>query len=135
VVSVQKERQVLDLRKYLLSGWILVTGNLDCMEKFEKEYYSDAGAKEDIICTLLIIDYGRGVRAVVPAYLAKKREELREFLGEELDRVLRINFKYENDRCIADLETAGRLTRRLVIYKILGDLRKEYRHLAQPLEL
>jgi len=132
---VRKERQVLDLRRYLLSGWILVTGNLDCMEKFKNEYYSGADAKEDIIFSLLVIDYGRGVRAVIPAYLAKKREELKGFLGEELDNVLRINFKYENNRCIADLETAGRFTRRLVIYKILSDLRKEYRYLAEPLKL
>ena len=112
-----------------------MTGNLDCIEKFKKEYYSGADAKEDIIFSLLVIDYGRGVRATVPAYLVKKREELKGFLGEELDNVLRINFKYENNRCIADLETAGRFTRRLVIYKILSDLRKEYKHLAEPPKL
>ena len=135
VFLVQKEEQAIDLRKYLLDGWILVTGNFDCIEKFKKEYYPDAHTKKDLIFCLLVINYGRGIKATIPIYLAKKKEELKELLGEELDYVVRINFKYENNRCIANLDTAGRFTRRLVIYKVMNDLKKEYRHLAKPPEL
>lgn len=126
-VQVQGERGIKRvLREGLLNGWIIVTGDLRCVEEFMKRYYPDS--REDFV-SHAIIYYTRGTHGVYPDItiisLAKKKRELGEILGD-VERALRLHFKRIGDECKAEVKYANnifpRLSIEIVVRKTLKDI-------------
>ena len=93
------------LRERLLSGWILVTGDLDCIEDFKRRYYGE-GSKdfEDHAIMASVRDKGGLYVEFFYIYLAKKKKELEEILGGNLERAINIEFKKHNNECKAEVK-------------------------------
>jgi hypothetical protein len=93
------------LRERLLSGWILVTGDLSCIEDFKKKYYGEGSRDfEDHAILACIRDKGGLYVDFFYIYLAKKKKELEEILRGDLERAINIDFKKLNNECKAEVK-------------------------------
>lgn len=121
-----------DFKDFLAKGdWFLVTGDLECISYFVANFYPDGLTKGDFKIVNVIMDCGdekKRYKSIIPVFIAKKKEELRETLGKDLDRLIEITFEKDKDgKCKPLILAPGRFTRRLVLSGIIEKLRKECR--------
>ena len=84
------------IRRRLSEGWVLVIGDLSCIERLEYEAYPPGtGENANFEMIMATMDYpGAYLSLPFPIFLAKKTRRLRELLkglsGEEYSRLLAI---------------------------------------------
>jgi hypothetical protein len=120
---------ISDFKDFLAKGWFFVIGDLDCISQFAAVFYPDGFEKGDFKIINVIIKCGdeKGqYKSVVPVFIAKRKEELREVIGKDLDRLMAITFeKDEKGECMPRITAPGWFTRKLALYVITERLRKQ----------
>jgi hypothetical protein len=97
VVLLDPERGFERIRERLLSGWILVTGDDECIMRLEERVYTPGTPKNADFETIVVsVDpdspLGREGKRILIFYLAKKCKELEETLNCKLDDVIAVSF-------------------------------------------
>lgn len=97
VVLLDPERGFERIRERLLSGWILVSGDDECIMRLEDRVYTPGTPKNaDFEAAIVPVDpdspLGREGKRILIFYLAKKCKELEEALNCKLDDVIAVSF-------------------------------------------
>jgi hypothetical protein len=104
------------LKERLLSGWVVVTGDLHCVEEFKRRYYGESS--EDFVSRGIIYyakdSSGRLYPDITVISLARKRRELEGVLGD-VERALRLHFESVSGECKAKVKYASRILSKLSI--------------------
>jgi len=120
---------ISDVKDFIAKGWFFVIGDLDCITQFAAVFYPDGFEKGDFKIINVIIKCGdeKGqYKSIVPVFIAKRKEELREIVGKDLDRLMAITFeKNEKSECMPRIMAPGWFTRKLALYIITERLRKQ----------
>jgi hypothetical protein len=124
-----------DFKDFLSKGeWFVVLGDLECISRFVDVFYPDGLETGEFIVANVIMDCGdeRGrYKSIVPVFMARKKESLRETLGKDFDGLMSVEFeKDENGGCKPYILKAGRFTRWLVTSLIIEKLKRECRQSA-----
>ncbi len=110
------------LKEHLLSGWVVVTGDLRCVEDFKRRYYGESD--EDFVSRGIIYyardSSGRLYPDVAVISLARKRKELEGLVGGGLERAIGIELKKVGDRCEAEVRYASSVFPRLSINRLVS---------------
>ena len=102
VIKLTGRNEVLKyISSRLRGGWILVFGDIDCIDFLENMVYTPGSDKNEDFEVIIT----HTIRKIAPIFLALKTEDLREFLGVDEDtfnRMVALHYDGKYEVCEED---------------------------------